>query len=227
MKQKEREKEEKEKAKETRKIEREKKREEKMKAEKSKETKAKDDYEEDKEEDDDHLHGRTEEREFEEENEEEFEDQEEEFDDEDQGDIPNMEGYWRRLNPPIAEEDVIGKWYACIFMHNKSAGLYIGRLKRRFLNDQGGFVLALELDCLERKLGVTDNILWEAKTKDVDVFPVKDVICGPVDMKPLKGGRWECQSYETVVKIFEEVKRFNREQLHNTFVCNEFGNSSQ
>ena len=50
-------------------------------------------------------------------------------------------------------------------------------------------VLALELDCLKRKLGITDNILREAKRKDVDVFPIKDVICGPLQMNPLRGGR--------------------------------------
>ena len=90
-----------------------------------------------------------------------------------------MEGCWRRLSLPRMEKELIDKWYACIFLHNKSAGLYIGRMKKRFLNDEGGMVLALELDCLERKLGVADNILREAKRKYVDVFPVKDIICGP------------------------------------------------
>ena len=60
-------------------------------------------------------------------------------------------------------------------MHNRSTGLYIGRMRKRFLNDEGGMVLALELDCLERKLGIADIILREAKRKDIDVFPIKGI----------------------------------------------------
>ena len=106
-----------------------------------------------------------------------------------------MEECWRRLSLPTIKKslptikkELIDKCYACIFLHNKSAGLYIGRMKKGFLNDQSGMVLALELDCLEHKLGVTDNILCEAKRKDVDVLPLKDIICGPLQMNPLRGG---------------------------------------
>ena len=123
------------------------------------------------------------------------------------------------------EKELIGKCYACIFFHNKNAGLYTGRMKKRFLNDEGGMVLALELDCLERKVGVADNILREAKRKDVDVFSVKYIICGSLQMNTLRGGRWECPSYERVIKHFEEVKKLDRDLLYNNFVCNEISGS--
>ena len=138
--------------------------------------------------------------------------------------IFKMEECWRRLSVPTMKKELIDKWYACIFLYNKSAGLYIGRMKKRFLNDEGGMVLALELDCLERKLGVSDNILREAKRKDVNIiFPVNDVICGPLQMNPLKGGRWD----DIVTKHFEEVKMLERDLLYNNFVCNEISGSSQ
>ena len=105
--------------------------------------------------------------------------------------MSQMEEYWQGLSSPTIEKELIDKWHACVFLHNKSAGLYIGRMKKRFLNDEGGMVLALELDCVEHKLGFADNILQEAKRKDVDVYPVKDVICEPLQMNPLKGGYWE------------------------------------
>ena len=130
-----------------------------------------------------------------------------------------MEECWRRFSLAKMKKELIDKWYACIFLYNKSAGLYIRRMKKRFLNDEGGMVLALELAFLERKLGVTD-ILREAKRKDVDVFPVKDIICGPLQMNPLRGGRWQCPSYETVIGHFEEAKKLDRELLYNNFVCN-------
>ena len=129
-----------------------------------------------------------------------------------------MEECWRRLSLPTMEKELIDKWYACIFLHNKSASLYIGRMKKRFLNDEGGMVLALELDCLKRKLGITDNILREAKRKDVDVFPIKDVIQGPLQMNPLRGGCWECPSYKIIIKHFEEAKKLDRNLLYNNFV---------
>ena len=77
----------------------------------------------------------------------------------------------------------------------------------------------MELDCLECKLGIADNILREAKRKDGDVFPVKDIICGPLQMNPLRGGRWECPSYEIITKHSEEAKKLDRDLLYNNFVC--------
>ena len=59
-----------------------------------------------------------------------------------------MEECWRRLSLPTTEKELIDKWYACIFLHNKSAGLYIGKMKKRFFNDKGGMVLVLKLDYL-------------------------------------------------------------------------------
>ena len=82
-----------------------------------------------------------------------------------------MEECWRRLSLPTMEFELIDKWYEWIFSHNKSAGLCIGRTKKTFLNDEGGTVLALELYCLELKLDFADNILREAKRKDIDIFP--------------------------------------------------------
>ena len=70
-----------------------------------------------------------------------------------------MEECWCRLSLPTIEKDLIEKWYACIYFLNKTASLYISRMKKRFLNDKGGMILTLELDCLECKLGIADNIL--------------------------------------------------------------------
>ena len=138
------------------------------------------------------------EKEFEEEKDEQEEDQEDDInvDETDSGErkIFKMEECWHRLSLPIMEKELIDKWYACILLLSNSAGLYIGRMKKRFLNDEGGMVLALELDCLERKLGLADNVSQEVKRKDVDLFPAKDIICGPLQMNPLRGGHWECPS---------------------------------
>ena len=40
-------------------------------------------------------------------------------------------------------------------------------------------------------------------------------------MNLLKGGRWQCPSYEIVTKYFKKVKKLDRHLLYNNFVCNE------
>ena len=100
----------------------------------------------------------------------------------------------------------------------KKPYLYIGRTTRRFLNDEGGLITALEIDCLEQKLGVTDNVLKQGQ-QDIGIFAVKDVICGPLQMFPLQCGRWECPKYNEIRSLFEKVKKDDREQLYNHFVC--------
>ena len=125
---------------------------------------------------------------------------------------------WKGLSPPISETEIVGKWYACIFKAKKKTYLYIGRATRRFLNDEGGLITALEIDCLEQKLGVTDNVLKQGQ-QDIGIFAAKDVICGPLQMFPLQRGRWECPKYNEIRSLFEKVKKDDREQLYNNFVC--------
>ena len=184
-------KEKKRRTKQKRKLEKERKKEEKKQGKRAKKTN--DNKEADRKEEETEIYKIWDENEepengFEEEEDEQEEDEEDSInvDEIDSGKVKifKMEEYWCRLSLPTMEKELIDKWYACIFLHNQSAGLYIGRMKKRFLNDEGGMVLALELDCLERKLGVTDNILREAKRKDVSIFPVKDIIFGPFQMNP-------------------------------------------
>ena len=132
-----------------------------------------------------------------------------------------FENCWKQLGPPTNEEEIIGKWFACIYLKQKQPYLYIGRALRRFLLDaedeNGAAVAALEINCLEHKLGVTDTHLKQGKD-DIDCFPVKNILCGPLEMKPLKGSKWDCTQYLEVRKIFERAKKMDREALYNRFV---------
>ena len=38
-------------------------------------------------------------------------------------------------------------------------------------------------------------------------------------MIPIKGQWWECPKYESLVKLFENVKTTNRNMLYDKFVC--------
>ena len=120
--------------------------------------------------------------------EENFEVGEEESEDDEDEEIGLMSDCWKRLCPPVEEAEILGKWFACIYLGKKAQLLYIGRVKRRFLMDEGGMPCGLELDCLERKIGVGDLILKEGDP-DIETFPLKNIIAGPVKMMPLKGKR--------------------------------------
>ena len=52
-----------------------------------------------------------------------------------------------------------------------SAGPCIGGMKKKFLNDEGGMVLALDLDCLKHKLGLLKIPYKKQKGKKMTYLP--------------------------------------------------------
>ena len=117
----------------------------------------------------------------------EVEDKSNEEEIEDDEPVVAMQNCWKGLSPPTAEEDVV-KWFGCICASKRGPNLFIGKSTRRFPNDEGGLITALEIDSLEQKLGTTNCILKLAKKLDVDIFPVKN-ICAPLNVNPLGNGR--------------------------------------
>ena len=73
----------------------------------------------------------------------------------------SMEKFWDYFSPPKPEEEIQGSCVACIYA-SKIPHLSIGHVTKRFLNDADGiYTLALEIDCLQEKYGVTDCVLKE------------------------------------------------------------------
>ena len=88
-------------------------------------------------------------------------------------------------------------------MKQKQPYLNIGRALRRFLldaADENGVVAALEINWLEHKFGVTDTFLKQGKDK-IDCFPAKNILCGPLVLKPVQGSRWDCPQYLSAENI--------------------------
>ena len=121
---------------------------------------------------------------------------------------------WKGLSPPISETEIVGKWYACIFKAKKKTYLYIGRATRRFLNDEGGLITALEIDCLEQKLGVTDNVLKQGQ-QDIGIFAARDVICGPLQMFPLQHA--VDGNAQNIMKFVRSLKKSKR-MIGNSYI---------
>ena len=133
-----------------------------------------------------------------------------------------MEDCWKFLNPPTLEEEIVGKWFACIFATKRAVNLYVGRARRRFLTDSlenNGYAAAIEIEGLQQKLGVTNCILEEFKnSSDIYNYPIRDVICGPLKAKFLGGGKWEFFEYGQVRTLFDTVKKSDRQKLYENFV---------
>ena len=67
-------------------------------------------------------------------------------------------------------------------MSKRGPNLFTGKATQRFLNDEGGLITALEIDCLEQKLGTTDCILKQSKKSDVNIFPVQNISVVPLTL---------------------------------------------
>ena len=123
--------------------------------------------------------------------------------------------FWKSLNSPKSEEDIIQKWYGCIYNARKKNHLYVGKAVRRFMDDVNGPVTALEIESLKPHVG-SGNILEsipEHLERDIDVFPIFNVIDGPLKVIPLKGGRWEVSAYESLKQKFEAAIIVDRKTL--------------
>ena len=85
--------------------------------------------------------------------------------------------------------------------------------------DKDGPISALEIDCLKPHVGC-DSILEsvpEHLGRDIDVFPTPNIIGGPLEVHPLKGGRWNVPSYQELKKTYNKYCAINREALFTKF----------
>lgn len=123
---------------------------------------------------------------------------------------------WYSLSPPTQEKDIVGKWFAGIWATKKSKKLCIGRLMKRFLDDEDGKVTAIELSCLKPRVGLT-TIMEETPSHlpDIAIFKVEDIIDGPIRALPLKGKKWDIQDYDSIFSYFQEVSKLDRLALKN------------
>ena len=123
------------------------------------------------------------------------------------------------MNPPNKEEDIVEKWYACIYETKNKNHLY--KAVRRYMDDIDGPATGLEIECLKPYVG-TGNILEsvpEHLERDFNIFHIFNVIDGPLDVVPLKDGKWEITSYQYLKEKFQECQYLDRKTLYINNVC--------
>lgn len=127
---------------------------------------------------------------------------------------------WKGLGPPTDEKEIIGKWYAAIYEYEekekKKNHLYIGRALNRFLYDENGVPTGLRLDCLRLHVGSgTEFQSNPDHLKDISVFPVKNIIDGPVRVLPKRGDKWDIPEYPSICNRYHNCEDIDRENLFN------------
>jgi len=125
-----------------------------------------------------------------------------------------LKSTWETLSPPITEESILGKWYAVIYSTKKTDQLFIGKIMKRFLTDKDGPVDFLEVRCLKPKVG-SGTLLDDtpAHLPDISNFRLTDVIYGPLNVVPMKGGKFDVINYENVFNHYKSVKHLNRDSF--------------
>ena len=81
--------------------------------------------------------------------------------------------------------------------------------------DENGTVEAFQIDCLKPRVGtgtVLDGIPSHLP-RDLEIFPISNIISEPLRMIPLKGNRWDVPDYNNLEAFFKEVIKIDREAV--------------
>ena len=137
------------------------------------------------------------------------------------GDIEkrNLLDLWIGLSPPVEEADVVQKWYGVIYYDAKAKPhLYVGKALKRFLSDEDGPVSGFEIECLKPHIGI-GTILESnpSHRRDIEFFPVHNIIDGPLVVTPLKADKWDLADYARLNTKYETVVNILREDLFNNY----------
>ena len=134
-----------------------------------------------------------------------------------------LKNVWDCYNPPVIEEDILLKYVGVIFKDKKSQEhLFVGKILKRFLLDKGVAAAALEVECLKKKHGLSNNIFEPVPShldRDIGIFPLHDVISKPLKVIPKIGGKLEIPSYIDLAASFRGLKNIKREPLYNNYLC--------
>ena len=128
-----------------------------------------------------------------------------------------MESY----KPPNKEDEVMGKWFDVIYRGGKVPMLHVAKLLHRFLDDENGPVASVEMECLMAKVGSGDVLQATPfhLPRDTAIFPLQDVISGPLlDIPKARDSRsYQVQGYENLKILFKIYQTIDKDLLMETF----------
>ena len=119
------------------------------------------------------------------------------------------------LSPPIAEKDIIGKWYGVVWQGKRTETLYVAKVIKRFLVDENEPVETLLMQSLKPKLGYGITLEDTPKHLPADEFQFRlsDIIAGPLEVIPKGSKYFDVPSYGELKDHFRIVTKLNRDKI--------------
>ena len=114
----------------------------------------------------------------------------------------------------------------CLYLSRpeKKDHMFVGKVVNRFLSDDGAalnaYTTALEMDCLQEKLGTADNTFKEHNEGkfDVGIFPIYNIICGPIKANFVGSRKWDVPQHNQIRDIFKNNCNVDREKEHREYL---------
>ena len=127
-----------------------------------------------------------------------------------------LKSTWISLSPPVSEDDLIGKWYGCIY-GDKKPQLYVAKVEKRFLLDEGGPVETILMRCLMPKTGsgITLQDTPKHLPPDITQFPLENIIFGLLEVIPrIQDSRsFNVPKYQELKDHFNIVAKLDRKLI--------------
>ena len=94
--------------------------------------------------------------------------------------LTRSKSFGKRVSPPTPETKIKGFWFSAVYTEAGSSPLLsIGRAKHRFLDEEGGRVTQITLDCLKPYVGTGDTLEEYEGQRDVHTFPYRMFLVAP------------------------------------------------
>ena len=126
--------------------------------------------------------------------------------------MATVHGAWKAISSPNKEDEVMG---------GKVPMLNVAKLLRCFLGDENGPVASVKMECLMAKVGSGDVLQATSfhLPRDIAIFPLQDVISGPllVIPKTRNSRSYQVQGYANLKSLFKIYQTIDKDLLMETF----------
>ena len=91
----------------------------------------------------------------------------------------------------------------------------------RYLQDDNGPTSAPKLDCLQRKLRTSNDILESHiyGKRNIQICVKEDIILGPMKLSYINNGKHRVAGYNKTRKLFAIIKKLDGVDIQRKYIC--------